>query len=75
MGEIKLNPNWGNVTEISLMNKRERDPRIARRLNAIRLLMQGYSRQQVDHISGVSRQTLHSWIKKWNDQGREGGTN
>ena len=49
----------------------ERDPKLARRLNAIRLLMLGYSQKEVAKIAGVSRQIVLIWVRKWNQGGKE----
>jgi transposase len=51
--------------------KQERDPKLVRRLNAIRLLMLGYSQKEVAKIIGVSRQIILIWVRKWNQGGRE----
>ncbi|MDI6786660.1 MAG: helix-turn-helix domain-containing protein [bacterium] len=33
--------------------------------------MIGYSWQKVAEISETSRQTIHSWVRKWNQNGKE----
>ena len=62
----------GDVTAVYELCKQERHPKLAKRLNAIRLLMLGYQSQEVAEISGVSRQTIHDWVRKWNRNGKEG---
>lgn len=71
MRGIKPDTKFANAAELVLLCKQERDPKLARRLNAIRLLMLGYERQHVAEISGVKRQTIYDWVKKWNQGGKE----
>ena len=71
MRGITPDTKFGSVADIALMCKQERDSKLARRLNAIRLLMLGYKWQKVAEISGVQRQTIYRWVRKWNQGGKE----
>ncbi len=62
----------GDKHEIEGVLKKERNSRVVRRLNAIRLLMDGYSQEQVADISNVRRETVWDWVTKWNRDGKEG---
>lgn len=72
MRVIRPDTRYGNAVDILEMGKQEHNPKLAKRLNAIRLLMLGYSWQEVAEVSGVSRQSVHDWVKKWNRNGKEG---
>jgi transposase len=72
MKGIKPESRYVSLEEMSLICKRERCPKLARRLNAMRLLMMGYKWQEVAEICGVSRQTIYRWVRKWNRGGRDG---
>ncbi|MHB8280665.1 MAG: helix-turn-helix domain-containing protein [Candidatus Humimicrobiaceae bacterium] len=69
---IRPNTECGNAADIFEMWKQAHSPKLAKRLNAIRLLMSGYGWQEVAEISGMSRQTVHDWVGKWNRNGKEG---
>ncbi len=72
MKGIKPNTKYGNVSDIANMWKLEQNSKLAKRLNAIRLLMLDYRWQEVAEISGVQRQSIYNWVKKWNQSGKEG---
>ena len=75
MRVIRPDTKYGNTADISKMCKQVDNPKLAKRLNAIRLLMLGYRWQEVAEISEVSRQTVHEWVRKWNQNGKEGLVN
>ena len=62
---------YGDEQEIASILKKERDSRLVKRLNAVRLLLNGYTHEQVATISGVRRETIWDWITKWNRGGKE----
>jgi transposase len=62
---------YGYEAEIENCLKKERDSKIVKKLNAIRLLMNGYSQQEVALICGVKRETIWTWVTKWNQGGKE----
>ena len=71
MRGIKPDTKYGSAADIALMGKQVRCPKLAKRLNAIRLLMLDYGWQKVAEISGVKRQTIYRWVRKWNQGGKE----
>jgi transposase len=50
----------------------ERAPRVALRLEAIMLSVQGQTTGQIAHGLQVDRTRVHAWIGAWNDYGEEG---
>ena len=71
MRPILPEKRYGGEPEIASMLKKERDSRLVKRLNAIRLLFNGYTHEQVANISGVRRETIWDWVTKWNRGGKE----
>ena len=63
---------YGDEQQIISILQTERDVRLVKRLNAIRLLFNGYSHKQVADISSVRRETIWDWVAKWNQGGKEG---
>ena len=43
-----------------------------RRLLAIALVLEGYSRTEAAALSGMDRQTLRDWVHRYNDEGIDG---
>ena len=62
---------YGDKQEIEEILTKERNNRIIKRLNAIRLLLDGYSQEEVASISNVRRETIWDWVTKWNHGGKE----
>jgi len=48
------------------------DAKVARRLLAIALILDGYSRTEAAQICGMDRQTLRDWVIRYNEQGIAG---
>ena len=65
---------FGDIEKLSKLIKKERNAKLANRLNAIRLLQMGYTSKEVARICGISRITICQWVKKWNQTGKEGLT-
>lgn len=63
---------YGDEQAITSLLQKERDVRLMKRLNAIRLLLNGYTHKQVADISDVRRETIWDWVAKWNQSGKEG---
>jgi transposase len=63
---------YGDEQSIALLLQTEQDVRLVKRLNAIRLLLNGYTHKQVADISNVCRETIWDWVAKWNQGGKEG---
>jgi transposase len=53
---------YGDKQEISHLIKKEGDSRFVKRLNAIRLLLHGYTHAEVAIITGVRRETIWDWV-------------
>jgi transposase len=52
--------------------RRERDPRVGRRLLAIANALDGMSRAMAAKLAGMDRQTLRDWVIRYNAHGVEG---
>jgi len=59
-------------SEVEQLYRRERNPRLARKLNAIRLLLMGERQEDAALAVGVSVATVRNWTKAWNAAGKEG---
>jgi transposase len=54
-----------------LMSK-EKDGRVVRRLLALSLILEGWSRTEAAQQSGMERQTLRDWVHRYNSEGVAG---
>jgi len=63
---------WGSLEEIKEWYRKEKNSKLSTRLNAIRLLMMGYSRKDASKILGVGESTVGDWRRKWDHRGKEG---
>ena len=52
--------------------RREKRPRYLERLQSLRALAQGHSREQAASLVGRHPDTVRAWIKAWNESGFEG---
>ena len=52
--------------------RRERDPRVGRRLLAIANALDGMSRATAAKLAGMDRQTLRDWVIRYNEHGVAG---
>ena len=52
--------------------KREKNPRVARRLLAIANALEGMSRAEAARLAGMDRQALRDWVIRYNESGLEG---
>jgi len=50
----------------------EKDAQVARRLLALALVMEGFSRSDAARAAGMERQTLRDWVHRYNDRGVAG---
>ena len=57
--------------ELRRMAVEMKDPRQARRMQAISFVIDGQSRGEVAEFAGVGRQTLRDWVKQYNEHGPE----
>lgn len=69
MKTTQPNPDNGSSQEIAEAIKCSDDQRYIRRLHAIKLLIEGFSKQDVARIYTVSVRSIQKWIKLWNDGG------
>lgn len=52
--------------------KREKNPRIARRMLAIANALEGMGRAEAARLAGMDRQALRDWVIRYNESGLEG---
>jgi transposase len=52
--------------------KREKDPRVARRMLAIANALDGMSREASAKLAGMDRQALRDWVIRYNEAGLQG---
>jgi transposase len=71
MKKISPTTQYGSTERIQEWIKKEKDPKQANRLNAIRLLMLGYENQEVGKICDVGQTCIRQWVMKWNQGGKE----
>ena len=53
--------------ELRGLAAKEKDGRVVRRLLALALILEGYSRAAAAAMSGMERQTLRDWVHRYND--------
>ena len=58
MKAILPEKRYGDKQEIASLIKKERDSRFVKRLNAVRLVLNGYAHEEVATINGVRRETI-----------------
>ena len=51
------------------MASREGDAKVARRLLALAMVMEGFSRTDAASATGMDRQTLRDWVHRYNEDG------
>ena len=62
---------WGALEEVEKMYREEKDILLSKKLNAIRLLMQGRSKKEIAEFLGVSVATVGNWRTLWDQGGKE----
>ena len=72
MRKILPDARFGDVKTLAKVIKEAANPKLANRLNAIRLLLLDYQVQEVAKICCVSRKCVEKWVHKWNQDGKEG---
>jgi transposase len=60
------------ASELRAFAAKSGDGAQVRRLLAIALVLEGYSRTQAAELSGMDRQTLRDWVHRYNDEGIDG---
>lgn len=58
--------------QLRRLARRERNPRIGRRLLAIANALDGMSRAMAAKLAGMDRQTLRDWVIRYNEHGVDG---
>ena len=61
-----------NADELRRFAAKSGDGSQVRRLLAIALVLEGYSRTEAAELSGMDRQTLRDWVHRYNDEGIDG---
>ena len=61
-----------NADELRRFAAKSGDGSQVRRLLAIALVLEGYSRTEAAEFSGMDRQTLRDWVHRYNDEGIDG---
>ncbi len=61
-----------SLEQLQSLLKKERHPRVARRLQAVLWGQQGKSASQIAALGAVQARTVHNWITRYNHQGLEG---
>lgn len=61
-----------SASELRAFARREKDPRVARRMLAIANALDGMSRALSARLAGMDRQALRDWVIRYNEAGLEG---
>ena len=61
-----------SLEQLQSLLKKERHPRVARRLQAVLWAQQGQSVSQIAALAVVQTRTVHNWITRYNQRGLEG---
>lgn len=61
-----------NAVELRQRAVRSSDPDVARRLLALALVLDGWSRENAARACGMDRQTLRDWVHRYNAEGLAG---
>jgi len=72
MKVIEPTQEYGSLAGVRAAMKRARDAVIYRRLQAILCRLQGKTIAQTCQQVQISRDTLHTWVRRWNEGGVEG---
>ena len=52
--------------------QRDKEPRVALRLQAMLLSADGHTPPEIAHLLHVHRTRVHAWVRQWNEHGLEG---
>lgn len=74
-GAVKVTRDDMTTQELRAAAGRVKDGRVARRLLAIALVLEGVSRKSAAESCGMDRQTLRDWVHRYNDEGIGGLAN
>lgn len=60
------------AADLRRLMSRQKDGAVVRRLMALALILEGKSRTEAAHVSGMERQTLRDWVHRYNAAGVAG---
>ncbi len=69
---IKPDKKWADLKTVEKWHRKEKNIDLAKKLNAVRLLMKGKTQKEVAEVIGVSVATIRNWRTNWNQKGKEG---
>ena len=69
---IKPDQRHGSLKDVEHWLRKEKNVKLAQKLNAIRLLMKGRAQKEVADVLGVTVTTVRNWRTRWNREGKEG---
>ena len=61
-----------DAAELHVVAARQSDAKVARRLLAIGLVLEGCRRSDAARLCGMDRQTLRDWVIRYNEHGIDG---
>ena len=61
-----------SASELRALSAKIKDAAVARRLLALALVLEGYSRELAATTNGMTRQTLRDWVHRYNAEGVAG---
>jgi transposase len=61
-----------SAADLRLAATRTQDAKVARRMLAIALVLEGHSRAEAAQACAMERQTLRDWVHRFNDNGLDG---
>ena len=72
---VKVTRDEMTAGDLRTASSRVKDGKVARRMLAIALVLEGISREVAAKICGMARQTLRDWVHRYNAEGIEGLSN
>jgi transposase len=70
MAAIEITRRDLTARELRAASAKGRDAKVARRILAIALVLEGKDRRTAAETCGMDRQTLRDWVHRYNAQGR-----
>src|SRR5207344_1629869 len=71
-GAIAITRRGMTAAELRSASGRAKSARVARRMLAIALVLEGVDRKAAAEICGMDRQTLRDWVHRYNSEGLPG---
>jgi len=73
MGQpIEITNTEYSASDLRRLASREKDGQVVRRLLALAMILEGYSRTEAAEMNGMDRQTLRDWVHRYNADGLAG---